>query len=136
MTLMRWDPFRELINFQQSVWADDKSFGAWVPSVDVFEKGDDLVIRAELPGVRREEIAIDIDEGTLTLQGERKRDEALEEGKTYRVERSFGRFTRRFDLPKTVDASKISAQYKDGVLEIRLPKMEEAKPRKIEIQAA
>ncbi len=136
MTLMRWDPFRELINFQQSVLADDDSFGAWVPSVDVFEKGDDLVIRAELPGVQREEIGIDIDDGTLTLQGERKRDQEMEDGKTFRVERSFGRFTRRFDLPKTVDPSKISAQYKDGVLEIRLPKMEEAKPRKIQIQAA
>ncbi len=136
MTLMRWDPFRELINFQQSVLADDDSFGAWVPSVDVFEKGDDLVIRAELPGVQREDIAIDIDDGTLTLQGERKRDQEMEDGRTYRVERSFGRFTRRFDLPKTVDASKISAQYKDGVLEIRLPKMDEAKPRKIQIQAA
>ncbi len=136
MTLMRWDPFRELINFQQSVCAADESFGAWVPSVDVFEKGDDLIIRAELPGVRREEIAIDINDGTLTLQGERQRDQEMEEGKTYRVERSFGRFTRRFALPKTVDASKISAQYKDGVLEVRLPKMEEAKPRKIQIQAA
>ncbi len=145
MTLVRWDPFRELMNVQgrlNQILADtanagrDDAYGTWVPPVDIFERGEELVIRAELPGVNRDELEIQVEDGTLALSGERRREEQVEEQNAYRLERSYGKFSRSFRLPTTVDTSKISAQYKDGVLEIVLPKLEEAKPRKVKIHAA
>ncbi len=145
MTLVRWDPFRELTTISDRLnrmlgdelrGSQDDAFGAWVPAVDVFEKGETLVIRAELPGVRREEIDVRIENGTLMLRGERRREEEIREGAAYRLERIYGRFSRSFALPTTVDASKISATFKDGVLEIAVPKAEEAKPKKVHIDAA
>ena len=145
MTLVRWDPFRELMNVQgrlNQILADtanvgrDDAYGTWVPPVDIFERGEDLVIRAELPGVNRDELEIQVEDGTLLLSGERRREEQVEEENAYRLERSYGKFSRSFRLPTTVDTSKISAQYRDGVLEMVLPKLEEAKPRKVKIHAA
>ena len=146
MTLIQMDPFRGFWNLDRGIAAalnaatrsvnSEESNGSWAPAVDIFEKGDDLVIRAELPGISRDEIEINIEENTLTLRGERKQDVEADEGKSYRSERTFGVFTRRFSLPTTVDAGRISATCKDGVLEIVLPKMEQAKPRRIEIAAA
>lgn len=132
MTLVRWDPFRELMNVQQQL----SSCGTWAPVVDIFEKGDDLVICAELPGLERDDVDISIENNTLVLRGERKRKTEFEEKDAYRLERTFGSFTRSFTLPKTVDSERISASYKDGVLELTLPKVAQAKLRKIEIQAA
>jgi HSP20 family protein len=112
------------------------AYGTWVPPVDIFEQGDDLIIRAEVAGVDKDAIDISVEDNRLMLSGERKREREFDDDNAYRLERSFGSFTRSFVLPKTVDATRISAQYRNGVLEIRLPKAEAAKPRKVEIGAA
>ena len=135
MTLVRWDPFRDLMNLHQRLAAED-STGSWAPVVDIFENGDDLVIRAEVPGLEKDEIDIHVENNTLILRGERKRESDFNQKDAYRLERSFGVFTRSFTLPKTVDASRIDASYRNGVFDVRLPKAEEAKPRQIEIKVA
>ena len=121
MTLVRW----RLINEE-----------AWVPPVDVFQDRDNLVLRAEVPGVDKNAIDVRVENGLLTLEGERKTDTDLDEKSAFRRERNFGRFARSFTLPTSVDASRITAKYGDGVLEIVLPKAEAAKPKRVEIQAA
>ena len=140
MTLVRWDPFRDLMGlhqrFTQPAVGSDDSYGSWAPTVDIFERGDDLVIRAELPGVERDDIDVRVEDNTLMLSGERKRESEFDEENAYRLERVYGKFLRSFRLPKTVDATRIEASYKNGVLEISLPKAEEARPRKIDISAA
>lgn len=146
MNLTRWDPFRDLVNVQERLnrllidtptrWTSDEGYGAWVPPVDIFEQGDSLVIRAELPGVNKDDIDVRIENGVLMLHGERKPDPEVDAQRAYRMERSYGSFTRSFTLPTTVDPSKIAAKYKDGVLEVILPKAEEAKPKRVKIDAA
>ena len=130
MTLVRWDAFGDLMHRRFD------SFGAWTPAVDIFEKGDDLVIRAEIPGVEKSDIEVRVEDNTLVLKGERKQEQGFEEHNAYRLERSYGSFVRSFRLPKTVDPSGISAEYRAGVLEVTLPKAEEAKPKQIEIKVA
>ncbi len=136
MTLVRWDPFREMKSLGRVFFDAPASRSSWLPAVDVFETEDNLTIRAELPGVKTEDIKVEVEDGILTIEGERSREEKLEEKDAYRLERVYGRFTRRFSLPKTVDGSKVAATYKDGILELVLPKAEESKPRKVEIKAA
>ena len=140
MTLVKWDPFRDLANLHQRMSTQftgtNDAYGAWAPAVDIFEKGDDLVIRAELPGMNKKEIDISVEDNRLEIRGERTRDQEFDENKAYRLERTFGSFVRSFMLPKTVDASKIAATYVNGVLEVALQKAEAAKPRKVEIEAA
>lgn len=139
MTLMRWDPFREFLTLQQRALrtgGNQDAEATWTPSVDIFEKGEELVIRAELPGIDKEAIEVRVENDTLTLSGSRERDEEIEDEHVYRLERVHGNFARSFRLPKTVDASRIEAEFNNGVLQVRLPKAEEAKPRKVEIQAA
>ena len=144
MALVRWDQFRNLMNMQQQMNLQQQqmtprvedSYGTWAPLVDIFEKGDDLVISAELPGLEQDDVDISIENNTLVLRGERKRKMEFVEKDAYRLERTFGAFTRSFTLPRTVDSARISASYKDGVLELTLPKLEQAKQRKIEIKAA
>ena len=145
MKLVRWDPFLELMAMNgrlNRALADpaasrtEDAFGAWVPAIDIFERPDHLVIRAELPGVSREDMDVRIENGVLTLRGERKREEEINEDNAFRLERAYGSFTRSFSLPRTVDASKVTAQYRDGVLEVSVPKQETAKPKKVEIRAA
>jgi len=137
MTLVRWDPFRDLMNQQRQLTPRvEDSYGTWAPVVDIFEVGDDLVICAEVPGLEQDDVDISIENNTLVLRGERKRKTEFEEKDAYRLERTFGVFTRSFTLPKTVDSDRISASYKNGVLELTLPKVAQAKPRKIEIRVA
>ena len=140
MTLVRWDPFRELMNLHrrlgQTTSDADDFYGAWAPAVDIFERGDDLVIRAEIPGVEKDDVDISVQNNSLTLRGERKREQEVNVESAYRLERSYGNFVRSFSLPRTVDSSRISAKYSNGVLDIVLPKAEEAKPKKVEIVAA
>jgi HSP20 family protein len=131
MTLTLWDPFRDLW-VREGKDADAR----WAPPVDILEKGEDLVIRAELPGVAAEAIDVRVEDNVLHLSGERKQENETEQGKTYRRERVYGSFSRSFSLPKTVDAARIAASHSNGVLEIVLPKAEEAKPRRVEIRAA
>lgn len=136
MTLVRWDPFRDFMNMQRLTSGVADSYGTWAPVVDIFEMGDNLVIRAEVAGLEKDDVDISVENNTLTLRGERKREMQFEEKDAHRLERSFGVFTRSFILPMTVDPARISASYKNGVLELTIPKVEHAKPRKIEIKAA
>ena len=144
MRLVRWDPFRDLsvLHERLNLLVSDgersmqDGFGDWDPAVDVFENGDDVVIRAELPGIKTEDIDVRVENGNLVLHGERKRDIEVKDAKVYKRERSHGTFTRSFVLPTSVEASKIHASLADGVLEIVLPKAEVAKARKVEIEAA
>jgi HSP20 family protein len=146
MTIVRWDPFRELQVMQDRVnrvfgdyyrGVDDDVMrrGAWVPPVDIFDDGNhQLVIKAELPDVTKDDIEITVDNNALTFKGEKKPDQAVREERCHRVERVYGSFSRTFSLPPTVDGSKVSADYKNGVLTITLPMREEAKPRQIQVQ--
>ncbi len=109
--------------------------GLWAPPVDIIEHGDDLVLVADLPGVSRDDIDISVENRTLTLSGERKPPEEYQDSTVYRTERAYGKFTRTFALPASVDVSRITAEYHDGVLRVILPKAEEARPRKIEIRS-
>jgi len=109
-------------------------FNAWAPAIDLYEDKDSLVVRAELPGMKKEDIDISLRENTLSISGERRNEKKYEGSETSRQERVFGRFTRTIALPKQVDATKVKAAYKDGVLSVTLPKAEEAKPKQIEIQ--
>lgn len=147
MAIVRFDPFHEFATLQgradclyggvslrgQSVTPP----GRWVPPVDIYETDShDLVITAELPDVAREEIEVTVEHDTLTLQGTRKAPSDVREEQFRRVERRYGAFTRSFTLPKTVDASKVSAEHKNGMLTMRLPFREEAKPRTINVEVA
>jgi HSP20 family protein len=143
MTLVRWDPVSELagmeINRLDRMFSDlyhETPGRAWVPPVDIFESDDhEVVIKTELPEVRREDISITLENDVLTVQGSRKRENEIKRERFHRMERQHGTFTRAFTLPPTVDASRISATYRDGVLTIRLPQREEAKPKQIAVQA-
>jgi len=145
MHLIRWDPFQQLVAMNNRLNRTindpftprtDDSFGAWAPPVDIFEKDDHLVIRAEIPGVQRENMHVEIENSVLTLHGERKQETEVQEENAYRMERVYGTFTRSFTLPTTVDGAKVTATCKDGVLEVTVPKAETAKPKKVEIKAA
>ncbi len=141
MTLVRWDPVRELASMEidrlNQMFSDVYgAFGrSWVPAVDVYENDNhEFVIKAELPEITREDISITFDNGVLTLKGERKAELETSREQYHRIERHHGSFTRSFTLPATVDAARIQASYKDGVLTIRVPQRDEAKPKQIEIK--
>ena len=147
MAIVRWDPFREMSDMQDRMGrllgefygrrgADDvMRRGAWIPPVDIYDSGDhELVIKAELPDMKREDIQLTVDNNTLTISGEKKMDSELKDENCHRVERAYGTFTRSFTLPSVVDTGKIKAEFKDGVLRVTLPKREEAKPKQIQIQ--
>lgn len=145
MTLIRWDPFRQMVEMSSRLnrtanaaynQGSEESLGAWAPPVDIFEKHDHLVIRAEVPGVPMEDIDVRVENGVLTLRGDRKQETEVNEEDAYRLERIYGTFTRTFSLPTTVDGTKVTASYKDGVLEVTIPKVETAKPTRVEIKAA
>jgi HSP20 family protein len=149
MAIVRWDPFREMSEMQDRMGrllgefygrrgADDvMRRGAWIPPVDIYDGGKhELVIKAELPDMQRDDIQLTVDNNTLTISGEKKMDAELKEENCHRVERAYGTFTRSFSLPPTVDGATVSADYKAGVLTIRLPMREEAKPRQIQVKVS
>src|SRR5262245_56346289 len=145
MTLVRWDSFREFAQLQDRFnrafgetygRGSDEGFltsGAWVPPVDIYQNGDhELVLKAELPDMTRDDIAITVGKGTLTIKGEKKFGaDSVKEDQFHRIERRYGAFSRSFSLPQSVDPNKVAADYKNGVLTVRLPLREEAKPRSI-----
>jgi HSP20 family protein len=108
----------------------------WTPAVDLFEDKDNFVIRAELPGMKKEDIDISLHGDVLTLSGERKEQEVFDKAETYRAERFLGRFQRSVTLPFAVDSKKVQASYRDGILNVTLPKTEEAKPKQIEVKVS
>lgn len=110
--------------------------GGWTPALDMFEDKDNVVIRAELPGMKKDEIEVSVHDGCLTLSGERKSEQKADEGSAHRSERFFGRFQRTISLPTSVCVDKVKAQYKDGILSVTLPKSEEAKPKHINVQVS
>jgi HSP20 family protein len=128
MTVVRWDPFRDF-GFAQA--------NTWMPPVDIHQTSDrELVLTAELPDMAREDIGISIENFVLTLTGEKKHSSEIKQEQLHHVERRYGTFSRSFSLPQTVDGSKVSAEYKNGVLTVRLPLREEAKPRQIKVDVA
>ncbi|GAV21092.1 HSP20 family protein [Mariprofundus micogutta] len=141
MTLMRWTPWNELesMNRQLSRLLDGDHFdvardaGQWAPSVDIKETDDALLVQAELSGIEKKDVHLEVKDGVLTLSGERRYEKDVKEENVHRVERAYGQFSRSFSLPSNVDAEKVEATMKDGVLEVRLPKRESAKPKSIAI---
>jgi len=145
--ITRFDPFRELTTLHDrmnrlfsDVYLRDEDItprGSWTPPVDIFETaGGDLVIKVELPDVNRDDVEVTVENNTLTLRGEKKMPADVKEDQFRRVERRYGRFSRSFTLPNTVDANKVSAEFRNGVLTINLPFKEEAKPRTINVEVA
>ena len=146
MSIVRFDPFRDMAALQDRVnriFADAyrrdnddlTARGAWIPPVDIYESDNhELVLKAELPDVSREDIGLRVENNTLTISGQRKMDTEVKEEQYHRIERTYGNFSRSFTLPPTVDTGAIAAEYKNGVLSVRLPLREEAKPKQIQVQ--
>ncbi len=147
MAIVRWwDPVRDLSSIQEKMnqlFEDtfsrtrgrDEALGKgmWTPSVDIFETEEAVVVKAEIPGVERDQISVEIKDGILTLHGERKFEKEVKEENYHRIERAYGTFHRSFSLPSSVEQDKISAKFKEGVLEVTLPKKERAKPKQIKV---
>lgn len=140
MAIIRWDPFREMTQAQSQlnrlvdqVWGGRQE--SWLPAVDVFDKKDAVVLKAELPGMDSDDIQIEVDDNVLTIKGERKFEEEVEDERYYRVERRYGSFQRSIALPQGVLADQIKAGYEDGILTVTVPKAEEQKPRRIQVTA-
>jgi HSP20 family protein len=145
MAITRWRPFRDLVTVQDDMSRFFEDFfsrplvrtewteGVRSPTVDVSETKDDLVIKAEMPGMNKEDVKISIHDNILTLKGEKKQEKEEKDANYHRIERSYGSFCRSFNLPTSVKADKVKATYKDGVLNVTLPKTEEAKPKEIPI---
>jgi len=148
MAIMRNDPFRDLFQLQDQLFKTFDSAvrggrtpqgeqgltGAWTPLVDVFEDADGVTLKVEVPEVDASEVDLLVEDNTLTLRGERKLEQTTSENGYHRLERAYGAFQRSFSLPPTIDAEHISAESKEGVLRIRLPKRAETKPRQIKVQ--
>jgi len=146
-SVIRWEPFRDLVALKDRMdrlfsdvpgrgWPREEGLtaGAWLPPVDVYETNDSIIMKAELPGLTENDVDISVEGNILTLKGERQREKEVEEKNYYRAERTFGAFTRTFNLPPTVDAGRIGASFSHGVLQLTLPKREETKPRQIKVK--
>jgi len=140
MAIIRWDPFREMTQAQSQfsklvdqVWGGRQE--SWLPAIDVFDAKEAVVLKAELPGMDPDDIQIEVEDNVLTLKGERRFEEEVDEERYYRVERRYGSFQRSLALPQGMQAAAISASYEDGVLTVTVPKVEEEKPKRIEIKA-
>jgi HSP20 family protein len=143
-TLVRWDPSREVESLHSEVnRLFDSFFGGrsgngvgsrrWVPAMDLAEEGDELVLRADLPGLTEDDVEIEVKDRVLTVSGERRAEEKKEGEGFYRVERAFGSFSRSLSLPDGIDADKVRAEFDNGVLEVRIPKPEERKAHRVQI---
>jgi HSP20 family protein len=147
MTIVRWEPLRELGTLQSEMnrlfntvfdtpggnGGSGGTLRRWMPAMDLLESGDHFVLRADLPGLSEGDVKIELEDSTLTIAGERKADHESEDEGYYRVERAFGSFQRSLTLPKGVDPEAVTASFDRGVLEVRIPKPEARKPRRIEI---
>ena len=151
MRLIRFEPFRDLVSTQDRLnrlfnstlssafqgWGDEGQLasGTCTPPVDIYETDQNLVMKAELPGVDPREVEVRVEDNTLYLKGQRKLQEEVSQDNYHRIERTYGTFTRSFALPGSINADKVVAEYKDGVLTLTMPKREEAKPKTIKIHA-
>lgn len=146
-TITRWEPFRNLTSFQDQMnrlfedaffrgRTGDSALTTWAPAVDIYETGDELVVKADLPDVSEKDLDVRVENNTLTLRGERKFEREVSEDNYLRVERTYGSFTRSFSLPSTVNTEAIKAEYRNGVLTVRMPKREESKPKQIKVSVS
>ena len=146
MAITRWDPFRDLNILQERMnrvfedaavrgWKSDEPSAttSWSPAVDIYETDSEIMVQAELPGVDRKDIALQLENNVLTLKGDRRFEKETNQENYHRIERSYGGFSRAFTIPTTVDEDKIRADYKDGILKIALPKKEQVKAKQIKI---
>ena len=146
MAVIKWDPFRDLNILQDRMnrlfedagrgirrSEEPASTTIWSPAVDIYETDAEIVVQAELPGMDRKDILLNLENNVLTIRGDRQFKKETKEDNYHRIERSYGGFSRSFSIPTTVDEEKIRADYKDGVLKIALPKKEQAKPKQIQI---
>jgi HSP20 family protein len=149
MNIVRWDPLRELEEMSERLnrmftrptssrqnGKESLTVADWIPQVDISEADHEYVITAELPGLKKEDVKITLADGVLTLQGERKQEREDKGTRYHRVERSYGSFLRSFTLPDVIEEAHVAAEFKEGVLSIRLPKSEKAKPKAIEVKVA
>ncbi len=152
MSIMRWDPFRELEDVSSRLnrifghpaaarvahepAKDNMRVFDWTPTVDIAETEEEFHIKAELPAVKRDDVKLSVDNGVLRIEGERKQEKEEKRKRYHRVERSYGSFMRTFILPDNVDDAKVRAEFKDGVLDVRIPKAEKARPKSIEVKIA
>ncbi len=147
MALIRWDPFREMSALQERMnrlmsdfrtraplGEEEMAQGSWIPPVDIYETKDSIVLNIELPGVTKDDMTLEVKDSTLTIRGEKKVEKDLKEESFHRMERTYGSFMRAFTLPSTVQQEKVKAKFKDGILEIQIPKAEEAKPKQIKVE--
>lgn len=146
MAITRWDPFRDLSILQERMnrvfedasgrsWKSDEPSAttSWSPAVDIYETENEIVVQAELPGVERKDITLNLENNVLTLKGERRFEKESNQDNYHRIERAYGNFSRAFSIPTLVDEDKIRADYKDGILKIALPKKEQVKAKQIQI---
>ena len=143
MAIVRWEPYRDLLSLQErmnrifegslSPGRSEETFSTWAPAVDIYETEKEIVLKADLPGVNLTDVDIRVENNTLTVRGERQFEKSAKQDNYHRVERSYGAFARTFSLPSTVDAEKIAAGYENGVLQIAMPKREEARPKQIKV---
>jgi len=148
MNIVRWDPFRELEGIQSRLnrlfsepsyrmgEGDDLSFAGWSPAVDIQETEKEYAVKADLPETKREDVKVEFQDGVLTIQGERKLEKEDKGKRFHKLERGYGKFVRRFALPTEVDAAQVSAEFKDGVLSVHLPKTPNEKPKAITVKVA
>jgi HSP20 family protein len=147
MNLVKWDPFRELEGIQARLnhlfgdaptraFDDDRFFANWTPPVDIQETEKEYIVKADLPDVKKEDVKVELDGDVLTVEGERKQEKEEKTKRFHRTERAYGKFVRRFGLPTHVDGTSVKAEFKDGVLNVHLPKTEAAKPKAIEVKVA
>ncbi len=145
MTLVKWEPFRDLMAMQDRmtrlidetlsrIWKEEVAQGVWSPAVDILERGNEVVMKIDLPEVSQSEIDIRVEEGTLIIQGERKFVKESPEENYLQIERPYGTFRRTFSIPRTIDHESIKASYKDGVLRIVLHRRREAQPKQIVVE--
>ena len=146
MSLVRWDPFRELEDMSErlnrvfsrpslgSTGKENLTVADWMPTVDISETEGEYLIKAELPEVKKEDVKVTVENGVLTLQGERRREKEEKGKRFHRVERSYGSFVRSFSLPESVEEGAVKAEYRDGVLNLHLPKSEKVKPKAIDVK--
>ncbi len=144
MSLVRWEPFRNLLTMQERMNLMSRLFnpaenkteeqlGTWAPAVDIYETEKEIVLKADLPGVKSEDVDIRVENNVLTLRGERKFEKEVKEDNYHRVERTYGAFARTFTLPNTVNSDSIGATFDNGVLHVNIPKREEARPKQIKV---
>jgi len=145
MTLVKWEPFRDLMAMQDRmtrlidetlsrIWKEEVAHGVWSPPVDIVERGNEVMLKVDLPEVNQSEIDIRVEEGTLIIQGERKFVKESPEENYIQIERPYGTFRRTFSIPRTIDQESIMASYKDGVLRIVLPRKREVHPKQITVE--